>query len=138
MQEIRLTYMFMPIRLQVQSNPGGEHVIILQRTIIGTFEFIRMPGPDAHQLADMLETGAANATATPAILGAIGELHGIFVRALGTGKIRIRVSVKRSNSVLFAILTSVGRRKQYNNKPKLTVDEAHRFAAALREANATS
>lgn len=138
MQEIRLNYFFLPIRLQVQSNPGGEHVMILQPTMFGTFEFIRLPVHDAHQLAELLETSAENATATPLVAGTVGEINGIFERALGTGQIRIRLSVKRSDSVRLRIRTSVGSmgRKTGNSTPRISAEEARRFANVLREANA--
>ncbi|MGB7345954.1 MAG: hypothetical protein WBD20_17180, partial [Pirellulaceae bacterium] len=107
-------------------------------TFLGTFEFIRLPVGDAHRLAELLETGCQNATAVPMVSGEVGEINGIFVRALGTGQIRIRLSVKRSDSIRFGIrttLASMGRRT-HRSTPNISVDEASRFATILRQANA--
>ncbi|MEO0803982.1 MAG: hypothetical protein AAFY57_17145 [Cyanobacteria bacterium J06642_2] len=140
MQEIRMKYFFLPVLLQVQSNPGGENVIIRRPAVSGTIEFLRLPVHVAHQLAEFLETAAENATATPVVSGQIGEINGDSVRALGTAKVRIRVSVARSNSIRFAIRETVTRlgRKTQHSRPTLSVEEARRFANSLREANVVS
>lgn len=137
MHEIRMRYFFLPVVLRVQADPGGENVIILKPSLFGTCEFLRIPVQVAHQLAELLETGVDNTTATPVVAGLIGEINGICVRALGTGQVRIRVSVKRSNSVRFAIRESfagLGRKTHYS-RPKLSAAEARRFANVLRTAN---
>lgn len=137
MQEIRMEYFFLPIHLQVQSNPGGEDVVVLQRTFLGTYEFLRLPVADAHEFAELLETAVENASKTPVDSETIGEINGTFVRALGTGKIRIRLSAKRLGSVRVSIRTAVGLRYTYG-RPKITVEEARRFASSVRQANAVT
>ena len=139
MHEIRMRYFFLSVVLQVESNPGEELVVIHQKTILGTFEFLRVPVQVAYELAGFLETGAHNATAAPVVAGQIGEINGIAVRAMGTLEMRIQISVNRSGAIRFGIrqkTTRVGR-KIGHHRPKLSVDEAQRFAKALRDANVT-
>ncbi|TWU56715.1 hypothetical protein Poly51_26320 [Rubripirellula tenax] len=135
MNEIRLEYFFLPIYLQLQSNPGSEDVVVDQRTILGTFEFLRLPVQAAFHFAALLEQGADNASSTPVVDGDVGEISGIFVRKLGTGSIRVGLSVKRAGSIRLAIYTTVGR-KRHRSRPKISVSEARRFATFLRQANA--
>lgn len=135
-QDIRLKYFFLPITLRVQANPGGEHVIILRPTFIGTFEFIRLPVDVAYQFAYLLDQAADNASTTPVTSGHVGEINGDTVRRLGTAQTRIRLSVKRPDSVRFAILRTIqqGGRSGYRNTPTLSASEARRFANAVRQA----
>ena len=134
MQEIRMEYFFIPILLQVQTNPGGKDVIVRQRIFSMNFEFLRLPVNDAIRFAELLETAAGNASNPPIDTEVVGEINGTYVRSLGTGKIRIRLSAKRRDTVRFAVRTKVGLKYQYS-WPKLSADEARRFAKALREAN---
>ena len=125
----------MPYLLNVQSNAGSENIIILRTFFFFTYEFIRLPVHVARQLADLLETAAENASATPVISGKIGAINGESVRPLGTAQVRIKLSVKKRNSIGFGIRETVGRRRTANGRPKISVQEARRFANILRQAN---
>ena len=135
MQEIRLTYFCMPYLLNVQSNADRENIIILRTFFFVTYEFIRLPVHVARQWADLLETAAENASATPVISGRIGTIKGESIRPLGTAQVRIKLSVKKRNSIVFGIRETVGRRRTANGRPKISVQEARRFANILRQAN---
>ena len=136
-QDIRPTYFFLPITLRVHMNPGGEHVIILRPTFIRTFEFMRLPVDVAHQIADLLDQAANNASTTPVVSGQVGKVNRDTVRRFGKARTRIRLSVARPNSVRFSILRTIneGGKSGYRNTPTLVASEARRFANALRQAN---
>lgn len=135
MQEIRLTYFCMPYLLNVPSNAGGADVIILRTFFFFIYEFIRFPVHIARQFADLLEAAAEKAAAAPVVSGKIGEINGESVRPLGTAQVRIRLSVKKFNSIGFGIRKTVGSRRTVNGRPKISVKEARRFANILRQAN---
>lgn len=137
MQDIRLTQFFIPVRLQVKSDPENEQVIIDQSIFSWKVEFVRLPFHDALKFAELLELGAKNSTATPVVKGAIGEIAGKSVRALGTGQGRIRLSVKRSKSIAFAVRFTFGLKTQYS-WARISAEEARRFAQVLREPNAVN
>lgn len=135
MQEIRLTYFFMPYLLHVQSNAGAKDVIVERTFLFFTYEFIRLPVDLAHQFANLLETAAKNAASTPVVAGSVGEIHGESVRSLGTAKVRVQLSVRKSDAIKFGIRETVGRRRRAYGWPTISPDQARQFASALRQAN---
>jgi len=136
MTEIRMTYFFLPMRFEVQTNPGGEDVVIRHRLpLFGSYEFLRVPVNVAFDLADHLETGIENATANHVVKGLVGEVLGASKRLFGTAYMRVRILVKRADSLRFAYRTKIGLRYYYGS-PTIAIDEARRFSVALREANA--
>jgi hypothetical protein len=112
-------------------------VIILRPTFIRTFEFLRLPVDVAHQIADLLDQAANNASTTPVVSGQVGKVNRDTVRRFGKARTRIRLSVARPNSVRFSILRTIneGGKSGYRNTPTLVASEARRFANALRQAN---
>jgi hypothetical protein len=135
MQEIRLTYFFLPYLLHVQSNAGSQNVIVQRTFLFFTYEFIRLPVDLAYQFAGLLELAADNASATPVVVGSIGETNGESVRAFGTAQVKIHLSVRKPNIIRFHLRETVGHRRTVNGCPKISPSEARQFASALRQAN---
>lgn len=121
----------------MQLNPQGENVIVLRPTYFGTYEFIRLPVDVAYKLADLLELAAENAATTPVVTGPVGEVNGASVRSLGTAQMLLKLSVKRPGTVRLRVHQTLQgiHRRTHRSTPTLSVDEARRFAALLREAN---
>jgi len=136
-REVHLkTFLFLPYRLHVQEVLDNDHVVISQRPLFGTIEFFRLSFEKAHKFVEQLEQAAKNASSDPIVSGAVGETMGDSVRALGTGQMRVRLKVVRSNSIRFSTRFNVGR-KYYFDRSNIKVGEARKFAALIREAFST-
>ncbi|MFK7802504.1 MAG: hypothetical protein AB8G95_12790 [Anaerolineae bacterium] len=137
MQTIQLTQFIIPVKIHVTSDLKSGYVIITQSFFFWDIEFMRLPFSDANKLAELLEEGIINSTATPIVKGSIGEITAKSVRALGTGRVRTRLSVKRSEFIALAVRATFGLKVQFS-WAKISAEEAHRFAVALRELSAVS
>lgn len=134
MQDIRLTQFFFPAWLHVSFDAESDQVIIQQTFFYWKVEVIRLPLHDALKFAEFLEIGAINSMATPVVKGLVGEIKGKSVRPLGIGRTRIKLSVKRSESIAIAVRATFGLKTQYA-WARISPEETQRFAKGLREAH---
>ena len=97
-----------------------------------------MPPAIASEFAEQLETAAHKASASPSILGRIGEVEGFAQRRLGATEVRIRLAVKHTGKIQFELrqqTQGLGKQSNYSTL-SISPKEASKFAGAIRSASA--